>query len=245
MELLGSKSTTLIPETQRQEYWEECRDFIEKHALWKMNSWPWSLPIPAKNNPNKYYTWQFYCSKATMDYNINRKLSILALDKLLPIWRKKKFQLGGLESDGTPIALGMMYCAQEFDEYKGLTVFRIRKEYKDYGLKNLIEGRVTSRRPVLMVDDLVSSKITAYNAWWRMVNNEKMKVADDMFALVQKEMKSEAVGTDVPKDARTGEPMKLKGYNVKTHSLFHLDDFSISEGKEANAELEQFVNSIS
>ena len=78
-----------------------------------------------------------------------------------------------------------------------------------------------------------------------MVNNEKMKVADDMFALVQKEMKSEAVGTDVPKDARTGEPMELKGYNVKTHSLFHLDDFSISEGKEANAELEQFVNSIS
>ena len=93
MILLGNKGPDkLIPESQRQEYWEECRDFIEKYAIWKMGPWYWSRGIPAKNNPKSRYTHQYYCSRATGDYNINNKLSILALDALLPIWKKKKFQ---------------------------------------------------------------------------------------------------------------------------------------------------------
>ena len=248
MGLLGNKSTTLIPESQRQEYWDECRDYIEKYALWKMGEWPWSLPIPAKNNPHEYYTWQFYCSKVTMNYDINHKLSVLALDALLPVWKKKKFQLAGLETDGVPLVTGMLYTAQAFDVYNGLTGFRVRKEYKEYGLKNLIEGRVVSRRPALMVDDLVSSKETAYVAWDRMKNKEKMKVSNHMFALINKLLKSEADGTDTPKNAITGAPLldDSIAYNVKAVCLYHLDDFSV--GKERK-DLEQFVstniNSIS
>ena len=237
MTSLGSDK--LIPESQRQEYWEECRDFIEKYALWKMGPWPWSLPILAKQPENvkdkKYYSWQFYCSKATCDYNINHKLSILALDALLPVWKKKKFQLAALESDGTPIALGMLYTAQEFDVYKGLTMFRVRKEYKEYGLKNLIEGRVMSRRPVLMVDDLVSSKSTAYNAWRRLKHDEKMKISDYMFALIQKNIKREDPGIDKPIGFTGTE------YSVKSINLFYLDDFSVGDIQTARKAIDDGI----
>ena len=230
---------TLIPESQRQEYWEECRDFIEKYAIWKMGPWPWSLPIPAKQPKDvknkKYYSWQFYIAKATGDYNINHKLSILALDALLPVWKKKKFQLAGLESDGIPIAMGMLYAAQEFETYKGLTMFRVRKEYKEYGLKNIIEGRVVSRKPVLMVDDLVSSKETAYHAWWRLKNNEKMKISDSMFAIIQKNIKQEDPGIDKRKDyTGTKDMISVDTYSIKTINLFYLDDFSVGDMQTAS-----------
>ena len=99
-----------------------------------------------------------------------------------------------------------------------------------------------------MVDDLVSSKETAYVAWDRMKNKEKMKVSNHMFALINKLLKSEADGTDKPKNAITGAPLLDDSidYNVKTVCLYHLDDFSV--GKERR-DLEQFVstniNSIS
>ena len=235
MILLGNKGPDkLIPESQRQEYWEECRDFIEKYAIWKMGPWYWSRGIPAKNNPKSRYTSQYYCSRATGDYNINNKLSILALDALLPIWKKKKFQLAGLESDGTPIAMGMLYTAQQFDVYKDLTMFRVRKEYKEYGLLNLIEGR-PNRRPVLMVDDLVSSKKTAYMAWKRLKYKEKMKMANHMFAIIQKEIRDKSDNIDKPKHPVTHEPIisekKQKEYDVATINLFYTDDFSTGRGQ--------------
>ena len=138
--------------------------------------------------------------------------------------------MAAIETSGTPIALGMLYASQEFDVYKGLTFFRVRKEYKEYGLKNVIEGRVTSRRPVLMVDDLVSSTESAYNAWWRMKNNEKMKISDYMFAIIQKHIKQNDPGIDKPMDyTGTKDMVSEDTYGIKTINLFYLDDFSVGD----------------
>ena len=91
-------------------------------------------------------------------------------------------------------------------------------------------GRVTSRRPVLMVDDLVSSTESAYNAWWRMKNNEKMKISDYMFAIIQKHIKQNDPGIDKPMDyTGTKDMVSEDTYSIKTINLFYLDDFSVGD----------------
>lgn len=69
-------------------------------------------------------------------------------------------RLGGIMSAGVPIASYLSYLTD-------LPMFYVRKESKDYGKKNLIEGVLEKGDHVLLIDDLITdggSKMPAIEA---------------------------------------------------------------------------------
>lgn len=67
---------------------------------------------------------------------------------------EKAFQLGAVETGGTPLALGIQ---EEFKKWGyNINMFSVRKERKSYGLFHYIEG-IPDDNPVVVIDDMFKS----------------------------------------------------------------------------------------
>jgi orotate phosphoribosyltransferase len=63
--------------------------------------------------------------------------------------------IGGLETSSIPISTAV--CLKSLGQEQTLRAFWVRKRVKDHGLQNLIEGNLTPKGKVVIVDDTVTT----------------------------------------------------------------------------------------
>jgi orotate phosphoribosyltransferase len=122
-----------------------------------------SKELPAMQGRG-HYTWQFYLRRAVLDPLC---LDVVCEDfwsKNCDLFGRCPFQIAGVESASAPLITAILLSGHR--RGLGLNAFTIRKHRKDYGRRNLIEGRPTTD-PVFIVDDLTSPE---HNSFWHAVH---------------------------------------------------------------------------
>ena len=208
---------SILTEEQRQEYRDVVCNFIDEYAIYR--TMPDEAPLLGKI-PGTLYNWQFYLSQASLFRDINIAMSHLGLDALHDLYMERPFQIAALDTDGIAIGMGMLMVSGMYEDFNDLHMIRVRKERKEYGKQNIIEGIPKKDLPMLLVDDLMSSKNTAYNAFYRLRDEEGFDVLDTAYAVIHKNTGEE--DHDKYFKMIEGTPDKLK-----VISLFNLSDFHI------------------
>ena len=174
---------------------EFLRSEIEHKGIYRCKP---GTRIPAKIQ-NKNYTWQFYLRRCMYDpkfLNIAAELLVKKLGSL-------EVQVGACEAAG--VTLGMS-IAQKLQ----IPMISIKKTPKEYGLKNILEGRLVGL-PILLVDDLAGSQITLQNSY-NLLRGFGVQVAPEYVTLVDKTVNT--------------HDSYLK--RMKLISLFTCEDFKLS-----------------
>jgi orotate phosphoribosyltransferase len=163
--------------------------------------------------PGEFYWWQFYLREALL---IPYHLLFIAehfWQIYEPRFRKQPFQLAGAEQASIPIITALLLTGAG----KGLPVngFTIRKEYKSYGIGNIIEGRPVFL-PVVLIDDLTSPQHRTLWHCVRVLGRVGLKLYPQIFVLVYKgkQTDSRRIATSIG--------------TVDVESIFTLDDFVLT-----------------
>ena len=133
---------------------EFCRAYLDHNCLFRSPPGPALLTSFGGGRAR----WQLYMPVATLDQEFMRRICVLFWDKYLPLYRKRPFQLCGLESGGVPIVC--MLQAAAFVSGLSVNAFEVKKAAKTYGLLNWLEGIVIPDRPVILIDDVVGAGLT-------------------------------------------------------------------------------------
>lgn len=124
-------------------------DYIEHKAVLRCP--PGELLLTSANGGN--CAWQFYFPVATLDPEFQRRMAHLFWMGFAEPYKAHPFQICACETGGVPVACALQAAA--YAARQAVPVFALKKQPKDYGLKNWIEGMVDPRRPVLLIDDVV------------------------------------------------------------------------------------------
>jgi hypothetical protein len=133
---------------------EQCRAFLEHHCMFRSPPGP---PLLTSFSGGRA-RWQLYMPVAILNQQFMRAIALLFWDKYLPEFRRRPFQLCGVESGGVPLV-----CALQAAAYmSGVVVnaFEVKKAQKTYGLLNWLEGTVHKELPVVLVDDVTGAGLT-------------------------------------------------------------------------------------
>jgi orotate phosphoribosyltransferase len=101
-------------------------------------------------------------------------------------------------------------CALSFAAGKPLSGFFVRKEAKDHGTGNLVEGSLTPGTPVVLVEDTVTT------------GGELMRSADAV-----RNIGCEVLGAYLIVDRGAGALPALQAHGIPTQALFTLSDLGI------------------
>ncbi len=121
---------------------EWCREFIDRHCI--LRCAPGKALILAKDGGVN--TWQFYMPIAVLNQEFAQRIAHMFWEH----FGTERFQICACESGGVPL----LSALQAHATVNGVNGFVIKKQAKDYGLKNWLEGRVDPDLPVLLIDDV-------------------------------------------------------------------------------------------
>lgn len=203
--------------------WKFVRQFIDELCIYRVK--PGQPPLLGKE-PNTFYSWQFYLRRGLFNTEFLTAVSEMFLQKAYDEFKSFEFQIAGLETASTPMLAGIPLVAAKYG--LDINAFSIRKNRKEYGLRNWIEGRVNNK-PILLVDDLCSSTKSLDTAYTILIKENLVNVLDRAFCVVNKrnvEDKTQpAVDTYLPEQ-------------IKVMYLYSLDDFNLTynTAKEENDE---------
>jgi orotate phosphoribosyltransferase len=161
--------------------------------------------------PGTTYTWIFYLRRGLFNHEFLSAVAQMFYYKVEKDIGHFNFQIAGLETASTPMLSSFPIIGRIFK--KNINAFSIRKEKKEYGLRNWIEG-IPNDKPVLLIDDLCNSSNSLLKAK-QILENEKLTVLNYAFVLVNKTVHIENT-----------EDKYLKS-NIKMISLFNLNDFKL------------------
>lgn len=187
-----------------------------------------SKELPAMNGQG-YYSWQFYMRSVLLDAH---SLDTICRDfwwRYGEIFETAPFQIAGVEAACVPIITALV-CSAAQRGYK-LNAFTIRKQRKEYGRRNMIEG-TPSQLPVLFVDDLTSPM---HSAFWHAVHvlaQHGLSLSEHAYVLVRKQLR------EVPPYIATSIG------TVEVQSPFALDDFSLEMAAYQNEKLGEAVKAM-
>lgn len=119
---------------------------IEEKCLLK------NVDLPGKGGSR--YSWMFYMRPGLFDAEFMRDVGEIFIHKVLQEIGNFDFQICGLETGAVPLIVGLPLVASL--KKIRINAFSVRKEPKEYGLKNWIEGNPTNQK-VLLVDDIINS----------------------------------------------------------------------------------------
>lgn len=174
--------------------------------------------MPAKKK-GSWYTWMFYLRRGLFDHKFLSAISQMFIYKMERIDPDLNFQISGLETAATPMLAAIPLVARVYGD--DINAFVVRKERKEYGLLNIIEG-VPNNKPVLMLDDLCNSSASLSQCYKELVALN-LEVYDNAFVLVNKSNKG------IHSELRHSTDMYLPPH-IKVISLFKLDDFNLKMG---------------
>jgi orotate phosphoribosyltransferase len=206
----------LVSENLYEKSFEVCRNYIDEACIWKSKN---GERIPAKEK-GKVYAWQFYLRKALFNkyfmstfthlfvYHVERKLGHF------------DFQIAGLETAATPMVSALpITCLTMYNI--DISGFSVRKEKKEYGLKNWIEGTPLPNKKVMIVDDLSASG-NSMEKCHDILYNEGFEFTDIAFSCVDKLYKYEI--------QKYGNGLNTNDLdqNIEIVSPFTLDNFDLN-----------------
>src|SRR5262245_15982640 len=191
--------------------WEAVRNFINHRCIQRAP--PGSKEIIAYENPSQFYEWQFYLREACLEPACLELVAETFWKNFALKFRERPFQICTVEQAGVPLLTSILISGTM--RRIPVHAFTIRKDYKTYGIGNIIEGRPNTL-PVLLIDDLTSS---THNTLWHAIRALKrfgLKPYPWAFVLVRKQRR---------KDAR--EIATSLG-PIFIESLYCLDDFDMT-----------------
>lgn len=169
--------------------------------------------------PDTWYSWMFYLKRGLFHKQFMSAIATMFLYKAeREISKDLDFQITGLETAATPMVACIPIILETYFG-KDINGFSIRKEPKEYGLKNIIEG-CCNDKPVLMMDDLCNSSISMRKCY-DILTAYNLNVLPYAFVIVNKSNK------DVHTEERMNSDMYLPN-NIKVISLYTLDDFGLT-----------------
>jgi len=204
------EKSLIIDEVKYEQLRNWTRDFINENCIYR------GPPIPGKV-PGTVYTWQFYLRRGLFRYDFLSAISQMFLYKVQTEIGHFDFQISGLETASTPMLAGIPLVSAALGQK--INAFSIRKEQKEYGLKNWIEG-VPNDKPVMLMDDLCNSQVSMKKAYDILLAHN-LNVFDKAFCIVNKVNKE-----DGSEERQTTDKHLPK--HIKMIYLFDLDDFNLS-----------------
>lgn len=99
--------------------------------------------------------------KVSLDPEGANLIGSLMLDKIRELAPEASC-VGGLETGSIPIATAVALLSQ--NNAKPLSGFWVRKKQKDHGMQNLIEGNIERGAKVVIVDDVVTTGGSSFQA---------------------------------------------------------------------------------
>lgn len=110
------------------------------------------VDLPGKGGSR--YSWMFYMRPGLFDPEFMLDVGRMFLHRVREEVGSTDFQICGLETGAVPLIVGLPLVASL--EGVHINSFSVRKEPKDYGLMNRLEGVVT-KQPAVLVDDIANS----------------------------------------------------------------------------------------
>lgn len=196
-----------------------AKHYIDQRCIYRVL--PGQKKMPGKI-PGTEYTWQFYMRRGLFDHKFSSVIAQMFIHKVEKEIGHFDFQLAGLETASTPMLTAIPLIGRVFG--LDINAFSIRKEQKQYGLMNWIEG-IPNEKPVMLIDDICNSSASMRKAYDIVlsshVNGDQLTIFDKAFTIVNKS------NSKVHNEQRQNSDMYLPN-EIKVISLFNLDDFNLS-----------------
>ena len=186
------------------------REYIDKYCIVRDTK----MPGKAKGST---YIWMFYLRRGLFNPRFLTAISLMFLYRAeREISVNFDFQISGLETAATPMLASIPLVAM----VRGISInsFVVRKDRKEYGLLNQLEG-IPNDKPVVMLDDLCNSSWSLATCG-HLLQQEQLTLAATAFTIVNKSNKG------VHSEERLHSDMYLPK-EIKVISLFDLDDFNL------------------
>jgi len=170
--------------------------------------------------PGKVMEWQIFGRKITHDWKGLYIVSQLVVADILHQLNEgviEQFQLCGLETASLPLIGGIQTMAAS--KRVGINAFTVRKDRKNYGLFNLIEGTPIPDVPVVFVDDIFNSGSTAKRCYEVAYHELGLAPAPILYSIIN------LSNAGYLNYARTDQ-------NIQIRSLFQKKDFDFTYSKE-------------
>ena len=186
-----------------------CGTYINKQCIVRCAP---GVTMPGKI-PGTTYTWQFYMRRGLFNNSFAYAISLLFLHKIEKEIGHFNFQLAGLETASTPM-LTMFSLVAKMKYDIDINAFSIRKNRKEYGILNWIEG-IPNEKSVIIIDDLCNSTNSLKKAY-DICLEEGLTPFDHAYAIVNKVNRDSNYNTD-----------KYLSKNIKVLYQYDLDDFDL------------------
>lgn len=203
-----------------------CGAYIDKQCIVRCAP---GVTMPGKI-PGTTYTWQFYMRRGLFNNSFAYAISLLFLHKIEKEIGHFNFQLAGLETASTPM-LTMFSLIAKMKYDIDINAFSIRKNKKEYGILNWIEG-IPNEKPVMLIDDLCNSSNSLKKAY-DICLKEYLTPFDYAYAIVNKVNHASNYNTD-----------KYLSKDIKLLYQYHLDDFDLKLNRKVIDEDEEMKDEL-
>ena len=150
----------ILSNEEQEELLNYIWNFIDQKCIFRCNpeiQYSHGIPkgsIPTKS-PGSHNKWQMYLRNLTQDSDMVTAVCMVIVNKMVEKnMMNKEFQLVGLETSSIPLISHLQSNLRKIG--KNVNSFSIRKERKEYGLFNLIDG-IPNEHPFVVVDDIINS----------------------------------------------------------------------------------------
>ena len=193
--------------------WQFVKNFINELCIYRVKP---GEPLLIGKQPGTSYIWQFYLRRGLFNHEFLTAVSEMFLQKVYDEYQSFDIQIAGLETASTPMLAGIPLVAARHG--LNINAFSIRKNKKEYGLLNWIEGRVNNK-PIILIDDLCSSTISLKKALDVLIEINLTNILDRAFCIVNKrnvvDKTKPAIDIHLPEE-------------IKVMYLYSLDDFNLT-----------------
>jgi len=187
------------------------KEYINEECIYRVH--PDQPPLKGKA-PGTFYRWQFYLRRGLFNHTFLSAISQMFLYQAEKELGSFDFQICGMETASTPMLAGIPLIAKGYG--LDINAFSVRKNKKEYGLENWIEGRVNNK-PILMIDDLCNSTESLAKTLDVLIQEGLTSVINRAFAIVNK--------TNRDKKEFNYDHQLTK--QISMMYLFSLDDFEL------------------
>lgn len=201
----------MISDKEYEDLYKWTEDYIDKKCIIRKTGMPGKIP-------GTKYSWIFYLRNGLFNHEFSSAIAQMFLYKIEKEVGHFDFQICGLETASTPMLATIPLVGRIF----GLDInsFSIRKNQKEYGLQNWIEG-IPNDKPCLILDDLCNSSMSMKKAY-DVIQKQKLPILSQSFCIVNKVNKQTHDKDRVEHDMYLPKDMKvLYLYDLDNFNLFN------------------------
>ena len=199
-------------------------EYINHNCIYRVGPNEDPLPPLHPSHAPDGYTWLILSRKGLLNGKFLNFLGLLFWDHFADKYKEKPFQIAGLETACIPMISSIAMTAPSFG-IEDLNCFYVRKNEKEYGLKQRFEGFIEYDKPVLVVDDFYNSRST-FLVVKHFIEKEGLELHENAFAIINKQWELY--------DNKADEyrlKYKAESECIDIISLFNVTDFDLTYNK--------------